>query len=180
MIRPFYTILTLRTRHEGIRLRSWTVPRSKGVRSGAPWRSSLCGQCGSHPCAKDGQGWGTPSTAAAKAVGFGALNRSAESAAPPKGTTLTYEPKARKAPLFEISSGALVLLSAFCRRGRRRYAISTFRPCRRRRARRRASELPSFPECPLPGLRWSTSARRSNRRWSVRCALPWSDRARLP
>jgi hypothetical protein len=58
------------------------------------------------------------------------------------------------------------------------HGLSTFRPCRRRG--RRELELPSFPECPLPGLRWSTSALRSNRRWSVRCAPPWSDRARPP
>src|ERR1700686_603431 len=80
----------------------------------------------------------------------------------------------KKAPLLRAGLGFAV-----GRRGRRRYAISTFRPCRRR-GRHLLEHPSSLLGSPLPGLRSSASTPRSSRRWSVRCAPPSSDQARPP
>ena len=56
-------------------------------------------------------------------------------------------------------------------------AISTFRPCRRRHRRRRASALPSCPRgSPRRSLRSSGGARRWTRRSGAPSARPWSGR----
>jgi hypothetical protein len=163
MITPFYTILTLRTRHEGIRPRSWTVTRSPSRRR---WDERLF-----------------TAKLIVRAVWFpplrkGRAPRREGRAGGQRHADKSVRATQTKAPLLERAG--LSLAVGISRTGMSApHGLSTFRPCRRR-GRRPASELPSFQECPLPGLRWSTSAPRSNRRWSVRCALPSSDRARPP